>query len=278
MKLVTIYIVTHNRSQLLKRAIESAYNQTYKNIEVIVVDDASTDDTQDIIKQMQATYPLKYFRNDEGRGACYSRNVALNAASGELITGMDDDDYFGASRVDDLVDAYEDTYSLVCANIIEVTTDKEIHRKFGFEQGEFELNNLMYQNLVGNQMLTSVAKLKAIGGFDEAMPAFQDYDTWVRLVDRFGKGYKIDKYNYYLNTEHAGERISSSNDRKTRGFELFFDKHQNKMNAAHKKSMEIMRYKVTGEMLPLLTMVRLISRDNYKSALSLFLKQRNLRK
>ncbi|MCS0028286.1 MULTISPECIES: glycosyltransferase [Vibrio] len=278
MKLVTIYIVTHNRSQLLKRAIESAYNQTYENIEVIVVDDASTDDTQDVIKQMQTTYPLKYFRNDEGKGACYSRNVALNAASGELITGMDDDDYFGASRVDDLVGVYEDKYSLVCANIIEVTIDREIHRKFGFEQGEFDLNNLMYQNLVGNQMLTSVSKLKAIGGFDEAMPAFQDYDTWVRLVDRFGKGYKTDKYNYYLNTEHAGERISSSSNRKTRGFELFFEKHQNKMNADHKKSMEIMRYKVTGETLPLLTMARLISRDNYKSALSLFLKQRNLRK
>ncbi|MGR4989849.1 glycosyltransferase [Vibrio rotiferianus] len=278
MKLVTIYIVTHNRSQLLKRAIESAYNQTYKNIEVIVVDDASTDNTQEVIEQMQAVYPLTYFRNEEGRGACYSRNVALHAASGELITGMDDDDYFAPTRVADLVSVYDDKYSLVCANIVEVTTDREIHRKFGFEQGEFDLNSLMYQNLVGNQMLTSVTKLKEIGGFDEAMPAFQDYDTWVRLVDRFGQGYKVDKYNYYLNTEHAGERISSSNNRKTRGFELFYDKHQNKMNAAHKKSMEIMRYKVTGETLPLLTMIRLISCDNYKSALSLFLKQRNLRK
>ncbi|MGY0616915.1 glycosyltransferase [Vibrio sp. FJH11] len=278
MKLVTIYIVTHNRSELLKRAVESAYNQTYGNLEVIVVDDASTDDTSDVIEEMQLIYPLKYFRNNVGRGACYSRNVALNSATGELITGMDDDDCFGPTRVEDLVNVYDEKYSLVCANIIEVTMKREIQRKFGFEQGEFDLDNLLYQNLVGNQMLTSLAKLKAIGGFDEAMPAFQDYDTWVRLVARYGKGYKVGKYNYFLNTEHEGERISSSNNRKTRGFELFYDKHESKMNEAHKKSMEIMRYKVTGETMTFLSMARLISADNYKSALSLFLKQRNLRK
>lgn len=278
MKLVTIYIVTHNRSKLLVRAVESAMNQTYQNVEVIVVDDASSDDTPSVVASMQERYPIKYFRNETGRGACYSRNVALHAAQGELITGMDDDDYFSPTRVADLVAVYDEKYALVCANIVELTKQGEIQRKFGFEKGEFDIDKLMYQNLVGNQMLTSVEKLKAIGGFDETLPAFQDYDTWVRLVEKFGTGYKTDKYNYYLNTDHAGERISSSNNRKTRGFEIFYSKHEPKMRAYHKKSMQIMRYKVTGEKLPLRVMLKLISPANYKSALSLFLKQRNLRK
>lgn len=278
MKLVTVYIVTHNRSQMLVRAIESVFAQTYTNIELIVVDDASSDDTKVVVEALQSKYPILYIRNQESRGACYSRNLALNSAKGELITGMDDDDYFGVNRVEDLVLAYQESYSLVCANIVEVTQDGEFERQFGFSEGLFNLDKLLYQNLVGNQMLTSVAKLKAIGGFDEQQPAFQDYDTWVRLVEKFGPGRKINKHNYFLQTEHGGERISTSNARKVRGFELFLAKHKNKMSPSHLKSMEIMRHKVSGRKLSITNFIKLVTPDNYKSALSLMLKQYGLRR
>lgn len=274
--LVTIYIVTYNRESLLRQAVKSVQQQTYKNIEIIVVDDSSTDSTQTAM-EMISDNRIRYFRNDERKGACFSRNVAISNAKGILITGLDDDDYFSPNRVEKLVKAYDEKYSLVCSNLIELSDHGIKHRRYGHKEGVFTLNKLLNHNLIGNQVLTSLKKMRSIDGFDEKLPAFQDYDTWVRLVSEFGDGYKIPDYTYYLNRKHDGERITSSKTRKKIGFELFHKKHSHKMTPVNLKSMEIIRYKLSGEKLSFLGLLKLLSIGNYKSIISLYLKQKNLR-
>lgn len=275
MKKVSVYIITQNRAELAKRAILSVFEQTYKNIEVIVVDDASKDTTSEMIAELQKKYPITYFKNSEVKGACFSRNVAINNATGEFITGMDDDDYFSPERIATLLEHYNDDYAFICANILEVTKEAKTKRSFGFTEGEFTLKELLHHNLVGNQMLTKTEKLRSIGGFDESFPAFQDYDTWVRLVAKFGKALKIPDANYCLETDHGGERISSSNTRKHQGFLLFVEKHKDKMSKEHLKSMNILELKVQGKPLSFIDMLKNINCGNYRSALSLFKKSFN---
>lgn len=90
MKLVTAIITTHNRLELLKRAIESVYAQTYKCIELIVVDEASMDGTGDYCKKL----PLQYIfiPKAESRGGNYARNLGIKAAKGEYVAFLDEDD------------------------------------------------------------------------------------------------------------------------------------------------------------------------------------------
>ena len=92
---VSCIMPTHNRSDLLVRALDSLMAQSLKEIEIIVVDDASTDDTPDIIKQrMQLDHRLHVVRNDENSGPAQSRNIGYGLAKGEYVIFLDSDDYF----------------------------------------------------------------------------------------------------------------------------------------------------------------------------------------
>src|SRR3954469_6887531 len=99
-QLVSIYLPTRNRRLLLERAIESALNQTYRNIELVVVDDGSTDDTPLLLDKIRkADQPLISNRNERSLGPSPARNLAVKAAKGFFITGLDDDDEFTPDRI-----------------------------------------------------------------------------------------------------------------------------------------------------------------------------------
>lgn len=88
--LVTVYMPTYNRVDLLQRAVESVLSQDYKNIELIVVDDNSTDDTHKYLsKIVEEDSHFRYFINEKNSGACISRNKAIFSTNGEFITGLD---------------------------------------------------------------------------------------------------------------------------------------------------------------------------------------------
>src|SRR4030067_1733348 len=96
--LVTVYIPTKNRLELLQRAIKSVQTQTYPNIELIVVDDGSTDGTREYLEKEVGVGNFKAIFHDKSLGACATRNAAIKSSRGELITGLDDDDYFLSDR------------------------------------------------------------------------------------------------------------------------------------------------------------------------------------
>src|SRR5690606_27836296 len=93
--LVTIYIPTYNRCHLLQRAVDSVLSQTHTDLEIIIVDDGSTDGTHDWLAQLAQQEPrVRYILKPENSGACVSRNIAIEQARGEFVTGLDDDDHF----------------------------------------------------------------------------------------------------------------------------------------------------------------------------------------
>ena len=90
---VSVIIPTYNRAHLVDRAIQSVLNQTYKDFELIIVDDGSTDNTEDIIKEFQKKDErIKYIRHEENRGGSAARNTGIKAAKGEYIAFLDSDD------------------------------------------------------------------------------------------------------------------------------------------------------------------------------------------
>ena len=93
--LVSVYISTCNRSKLLIRAINSVKKQTYKNIELIIVNDNSKDNTRDILGNFELqNNNIKILNTDKKIGACEARNRAILYAKGEFVTGLDDDDFY----------------------------------------------------------------------------------------------------------------------------------------------------------------------------------------
>ena len=91
--LISINITTYNRSHLLARCLDSVISQTYKNIEIVIVDDYSTDDTANVVDQYIARDPrIKYIRHKRNLGNAFSRNTAINNGTGKYVAFMDDDD------------------------------------------------------------------------------------------------------------------------------------------------------------------------------------------
>src|ERR1700733_12057469 len=98
--LVTIYLPTRNRVDLLAKAVDSVLRQTHNEIELIVVNDASTDATADFLCQRSLVDSrLIHFNNAVARGAPASRNLAIDKAKGALVTGLGDDDKFLPARL-----------------------------------------------------------------------------------------------------------------------------------------------------------------------------------
>ncbi|WP_173179497.1 glycosyltransferase family 2 protein [Desulfosarcina ovata] len=100
--LVSVVICTYNRAHLLERALESVFAQSYDHLEIIVIDDGSTDNTVDVLGALGNQ--VKYYRQ-ENQGVSIARNVGLNLANGDFIAFHDDDDLMAADRIRRQVDA-----------------------------------------------------------------------------------------------------------------------------------------------------------------------------
>lgn len=269
--LVTVYITTKNRCGLLSRAIDSVLSQTWDNIEIIVCDDASTDETPAVVaRYMEAHENIVSVRNEVSKGACYSRNQAIKLARGEFITGLDDDDYFTKGRIETLLAAYQDKYAFVCAAYYRKTNDGQRAVKDGV--GTLSLNDLLHYNKVGNQVFTKTERFRAVQGFDERLPSFQDYDMWIRLLAQYGTCLKLAEPLYVLDISHESERISANLDRVRNGYQLFYDKHSPRMSQAHLNSMVLLQHAILKQPLSLLKAIKLCNAGNYKSVINQILK------
>jgi glycosyltransferase involved in cell wall biosynthesis len=254
--LVSAIIPTHNRADLLPRAIDSVLEQTWENIEVVVVDDASDDETQKVLEEYEKESGVKVIRNEKSRGAAASRNIAIQNASGGYIAGLDDDDYWRPKRIELMMQEFSDGYSAVCSNDRMDFGEKEIVWK---KKPVITLNDLLFYNQVGNQVLTKKEYLLAVGGYDESLPSAQDYDLWIRLAHDFGPVKTAPHTLQVVNMEPDRDRISTSGD-ETTGYHACFEKHKNKMNEAQKKYQKYRIKLAEGEPVGWLEMFRAVPR------------------
>lgn len=221
--LVTVYITTYNRKSLLKRAVESVLNQTYKNIEIIIADDGSSDGTYKYLKEMSSLGVLKTTINNSGisKGACFGRNNAIKLAKGEFITGLDDDDYFEPWRIEKFVELWLQLNSNEQLNEVAGLFDSVIELR---EDGNYQYYTsisvdhatLRASNKIGNQVFTKKDYFLGINGFDEEMPALQDWDTWIRLSKRYGSFINCNTQSYIIDQVHGEVRISEKKSKKIR--------------------------------------------------------------
>lgn len=196
---------------MLKRAVQSVLNQTYNNIEIIIVDDGSTDDTFLYLEELMSQHEnVIVFRNLESLGACSSRNIAINNAKGRYITGLDDDDEFVSNRLQVLFDSYEDKYAFICTNFVDRYTKKDSISEDMPSDVVRVFNDLKIYNSAASQVFTETNKLKAIGGFDSRVKRLQDWDTWFRLSLKFGSFLKLKDPLYIMHHEHEIPRVSGS--------------------------------------------------------------------
>ncbi len=229
--LVSVLITTRNRPELLKRALDSALRQTYPDIEVIVVDDASTEETARFLRK-QTDKRVRYLRNERQSGANVSRNRGIAAAKGEFIAGLDDDDVFLPRRIELLLTHYDDDYAFITSNNY---LDDGKGRKRSNIPAVVTLEQMLANNVLMNQGLIKKQRLIQAGLYDETLLACQDYDMWMRLLLRYQRVKVLPEATQIIHAESGRQRISSVSAKKKKGYFQFFQKYKHLMSPYHRQ-------------------------------------------
>jgi glycosyltransferase involved in cell wall biosynthesis len=170
--LLSVNITTYNRSNLLPRCLKSVLKQNYKNMEIVIVDDCSNDNTTEIVKKYQEQDKrIKYFRHKINCGNAQARNTALKNSNGLYVAFLDDDDeWIDRNKIKKQVEIFEKSddkkLGIVCSGIVRI-------KKNGKEIIEIAKipKDIKYQILKGgfinnSTVLTKKSILKEVGGFD----------------------------------------------------------------------------------------------------------------
>ena len=186
-ELVSVVIPTRNRRPRLARAIESVLVQTWRNIEIVVVDDASSDDTPAYLAHlMLGDSRVKTVRNEQALGGGGARNCGVAASRGTYIAFLDDDDIWLPEKLAiqlSLLKKNPGVSAVSCGFVAEfpIFGKRSVH-----VQPPRDLQQLLRSNHLGgaSMCLTTKVALEAIGGFDPALRSGQDWDLWIKLYDR----------------------------------------------------------------------------------------------
>ena len=183
---ISVIIPTYNRRALIGRAVDSALNQTEKDIEVIIADDGSTDGTAELFSMAQDPrvryLPLRH------RGACAARNAGLEAARGEYIAFLDSDDVWRPDKLRvqkrQLEDARADVVFCAFARHSLGSDTAERFPAGDVPQGRIESSSLLSSNLASTQTLFGRAACMKQTRFDERFPRMQDWEYAIQLAKR----------------------------------------------------------------------------------------------
>ena len=104
--MISIIVPAYNAEKTVKKAVESAIHQTYKELEIIIVDDGSKDNTRKILEQMAGSDTrIKLIKKDQNEGLSAARNSGMSCASGEYLTFLDADDWIDVEHIEKLLES-----------------------------------------------------------------------------------------------------------------------------------------------------------------------------
>ncbi len=216
-KLVSVIIPTYNRANLISRSINSVLLSTYKNIEVIVVDDGSTDNTCEIVSQIEDER-LRYIRYEENKGANYARNLGIKNSKGEYIAFNDSDDVWFEEKLDELVkyiQSLDELYGMVYSDLIRFDSGKGVkfapHDSMRRDRIRGDIFEYMLTNMfISTQTVLIKRKvLDEVGLFNEDLKRLQDWELFLRI----SKKYKVGRIPKVMTAVYVQKDSISKNDK-----------------------------------------------------------------
>ena len=233
---VSVIIPTYNRAHLIGRAIKSVLSQTYRDFEVIVVDDGSTDNTEEVLRNFKdENEKIKYIRHKENRGGSAARNTGIKNARGQYLAFLDSDDEWLPEKLEKQINIFckcPDSVGVVyCLPYMQYDPSRYMRK--------VNIPNLshsnMYKFLLKDSspiVLTSLFMLskrvfEKSGMFDERLPCFQDHDLWIRVAKYYEFEF-VDKHLVIIH-QHLDSSLSRNIETLMKGLPLFLEKWGNVM-------------------------------------------------
>ena len=231
---VSIIIPTYNSSRFIKRTIGSVLAQTFRDWELIIVDDCSKDNTELAVKEFaKIDKRIKFFKTPKNSGGpATPKNIGIEKAEGEYIAFLDHDDEWFPEKLEKQLRVFENSKNknlgLVSCyfNIRDNNTNKIIYTHTKLFKGDV-LHNLIKGNFIVtcSNVFTKKSILEKVGLFDINLKVSDDWDMWLRIVE---KGYTFDYIqepllNYFIHQHNACYGNKNLNEKKE--FAYLYEKH-----------------------------------------------------
>ncbi len=211
---ISVIMATYNRGYVITRAIESVINQNFCDWELIIIDDGSSDNTQEIVKQYKDDRII-LIQNGKNKGACYSRNVGMAHAHGDYYCFLDSDCSWSENYLYERITAARESNADLIFGRMEHVKDDVLTIWPYEEESELNSSKFVAQTLVFRNLIdTNTVMLKRIcweqeGGFDSEFMRLQDWEYFSRIVHT--EKYKIHfQNNVLVKNYHQSDSISSN--------------------------------------------------------------------
>lgn len=192
-KTISVIIPTFNRVHTLKRAIDSVLSQTCRDFDLWIIDDGSTDETEDLVKSFNSSEIQIYYLKQENKGVSSARNMGIKRSQGEWIALLDSDDEWLPNRLQKQIELANNNPELPLIHGEEIwvrrgkrVNPKFIHKKFG---GDIFERCLPLCLISPSASLIKRSLLEEVGGFDEDFTVCEDYDLWLKVTSLYPVGF-----------------------------------------------------------------------------------------
>lgn len=200
--LVTVICLCYNQAAFVKQAIDSVLNQSYKNIDFIVVNDASTDDSKKVIEaEIKDIEQVTFINLVKNTGPNKAFNLAAKKAKGDYLMDIAADDYLEPNAIESLIHQFKKTQhqnvGLVFGNANIVDEKGAFKKKYFDTNTQLKTGDVYEQMLKSGVYMCSVSALFSkkhfdlLGGYDEAL-AYEDLDYWLRLSRQYAVDFTTD--------------------------------------------------------------------------------------
>lgn len=193
--LVSVVIPCYNDANYIEKAISSVLSQTYKNIEIIVVDDGSDELTKSVLERIKDKFSLLIKQNNQG--VVKARNEGIQKAKGDYIVNLDADDFLEPDFVLKAVRYLEQNISCgVVSSNYSVFNKSGFDRKVYLDENKITLKDFLLENRISSNALFRKKCWEEIKGYDELfVDGYEDWDFWINIVSN---GWKIKIINEFL--------------------------------------------------------------------------------
>jgi len=238
----SVIIPSYNCQEFIGRAMRSVLNQTFQDFELIIVDDGSTDDTKEIIKEfIKKDKRIRYIYQENSGGPAKPMNTGILASRGEFVAFLDSDDEWLPEKLEKQLKLFKNSFNenlgLVSCNCDILYTEKNSQKILGeYKTPNFPSRNKAFKKLLRDcfifsesSIVTKKKVLDKVGLFDEnaSVKGFQDWELWLRIIKNYdfsSLSKPLLKY-YFHEANYSIEKIKNLREN-IKFFEYILNKHK----------------------------------------------------
>jgi hypothetical protein len=222
--LISIIIPCYNDSDFIEKAVQSALNQTYPNIEIIVVDDGSDAKTKAVLKAIEPSITKLITQDNQGQSV--ARNNGIKQAKGEFILNLDSDDFFEPSFCEKAVQKFQEDSAIKIVTCLANRFNTKGSIDIVTPRGG-DIQNFLFANSALGSSMFRKQDWKVAGGYEEELPilGFEDWEFYIQLLKHGGYAYVLNEvlFHYQVRENSTTDRIR---DLKLDKFKHIIFKHQ----------------------------------------------------